>query len=99
MSSIDRQRRDAVTLLEEIGYRWTGTEWTLPHAEELPIERQLSLVDIGDMMCHQLIAMMPDDPDDDTAVRLQWLHEAWDGASGFEGRHLPKTPADSQSDD
>ena len=30
VTAIDHQRREAVKLLEEIGYRWTGEDWELP---------------------------------------------------------------------
>jgi len=89
MSNLDLKRRDALDLAESLGYRWTGSTWELPHIEDLPAERQLSTMEIADLMCRELISMMPADPESEMALRLQWLHEAWDSATGFNARHLP----------
>lgn len=88
MSTIDRQRYDAVTILERVGYRWNGTAWEIPPAAALPKARQLSLVDLGDMMARRLMSV--DGANEQDAARILWLIEAWETATGLNARHGPK---------
>ena len=74
MSEPDDKHRDAVAILEQIGYRWNDGAWELPHVEELAPERRLSIIDIGDLLYEGLEA----------------ASELWEQETSYGSRHIPR---------
>lgn len=74
MSEPDEKYRDAVDVLEHVGFRWIDGAWELPHADELAPDRKLSLIDIGDLLYKGTAGST----------------ELWEYATSYGARHIPQ---------
>ena len=81
----EKKFRDAVAVLEDVGFQWRGGAWVIHHTEDLPADRRLSLVDVGDKLYERLNVADGDAPE-------AMLARMWEQQTDYIGRHLSRTP-------
>ena len=77
MSEPDEKYRDAVDVLEHVGYRWVDGAWQLPHDDELAPDRKLSLIDIGDLLYRGIAGS----------------DKLWEYETSYASRHISQRPS------